>query len=58
MSQVSPAPSSAPPSASPSTDADEPEIDVISSSDDESEPIYIPREKEPVVIRGVGNITV
>ncbi|CAP33507.2 Protein CBR-TAG-266 [Caenorhabditis briggsae] len=58
MSQVSPAPSTAPPSASASSDVEEPEIDVIASSDDESEPIYIHKEKDPIVIRGVGNITV
>lgn len=53
MSHGSPAPS-----ASVSSDGEEPEIDVMPSSDEESEPIYIPKEKEPVVIRGVGNITV
>lgn len=57
MSQVSPASSMPPATMSRSSEEEEPEIDVISSSD-ESEPIFVPREKEPVVIRGVGNITV
>ncbi|CAI2348921.1 unnamed protein product [Caenorhabditis sp. 36 PRJEB53466] len=57
MSQVSPASPTPPAAVSQSSSDEEPEIDVISSSD-ESEPIYIPREKEPVVIRGIGNITV
>ncbi|CAD6188183.1 unnamed protein product [Caenorhabditis auriculariae] len=42
------------PEAQPDTGSDE--IDIISSSD-EAEPIFVPRERDPIVIRGVGTIT-